>query len=152
MRRTSLDRIELLSTSTKMKTLRSIVSTTITDHSAHTQIYGPPQDQYSESADQGGPFQQVSRTSVSIAKGGSQLSGGIILHIPYFLPSGAIFRMYSIGSLNSSSVGRKVGASGNACGLTRFTGSRTALGWPRRSTVVRSKGAAHRALRGAVGA
>lgn len=50
-------------------------------------------------------------TSVSIASVGFQLSGGIILQMPYLLPSGLILRMYSIGSRNSSSVGRNVGAS-----------------------------------------
>lgn len=50
-------------------------------------------------------------TSVSIANGGAQLSGGTILQIPYFFPSGKILRIYSNGSLNSASVGRKVGAS-----------------------------------------
>jgi len=91
---------------------------------------------------------QTNHTSVSIANGGFQLSGGMILQIPYFLPSGAILRIYSMGSLNSSSVGRKVGASGRPWGRTRLTGSFGALGWPRRSTVDRSRGAERRALKG----
>lgn len=56
--------------------------------------------------------------------------------------------MYATGSLNSSSVGRKVGASGMPWGRTRFVGSRGALGWPRRSTVDKSRGADLRALKG----
>jgi hypothetical protein len=51
------------------------------------------------------------RTSVSMPKSGCQFSGGMILMIPYFLPSSEILRMYSMGSLNSSAVGVKVGAS-----------------------------------------
>ena len=83
-------------------------------------------------------------TSVLIAKAGSHESGGIILHIPYFSPSGRIFLIYSIGSLNSSSVGLKVGASCKPCGLTFFLALRTADGCPRLSTVDRSKGGALR--------
>lgn len=90
----------------------------------------------------------VGPTSVSTANGGCQFSGGMIRQIPYFLPSGAIFFMYSRGSLNSSSVGRKVGASGRPWGRTRLRGSRGALGCPRRSTVDRSRGADRRALNG----
>lgn len=52
-----------------------------------------------------------SLTSVLIAKAGSHESGGMILQTPYFSPSGRIFLIYSMGSLNSSSVGLKVGAS-----------------------------------------
>lgn len=89
-----------------------------------------------------------SHTSVSIANGGCQFSGGMILQIPYFLPSGAILRMYSKGSLNSSSVGRNVGASCKPWGRIRLLGSRGALGCPRRSTVDRSRGADLRALKG----
>jgi hypothetical protein len=51
------------------------------------------------------------RTSVSIANSGFHESGGMILQIPYFDASGEIFFMYSNGSLNSSSVGLYVGAS-----------------------------------------
>lgn len=87
-------------------------------------------------------------TSVSIAKLGFQLSGGIILQMPYFLPSGPIFRIYAIGSLNSSSVGLNVGASCNPCGRTLFVVSRTARGCPRLSTVDMSKGGARRMLNG----
>lgn len=93
-------------------------------------------------------FRYKVRTSVSIANGGFQLSGGMTRQIPYLLPSGAIFLMYSIGSLNSSSVGRNVGASCKPCGRTRLTGSRLALGWSRRSTVEMSRGADLRALSG----
>lgn len=52
-------------------------------------------------------------TSVSIAKSGFHESGGIILQIPNCDASGAIFFIYSNGSLNSSSVGLYVGASCN---------------------------------------
>ena len=83
-----------------------------------------------------------------MANPGCQLSGGMTLQMPYLLPSGAIFLMYSIGSLNSSSVGRKVGASCRPCGLTRLFVSRTASGWPRLSTVDMSSGGALRALKG----
>jgi len=85
---------------------------------------------------------------VSIAKVGSQPSGGMILAMPYFAPSGAILRIYSIGSLNSSMVGLKVGASGMLCSLFLFVISGAAVFWPRRSTVDRSRGAERRALRG----
>lgn len=88
------------------------------------------------------------RTSVSTANSGVQPSGGIILQIPYFLPSGAIFRMYSIGSRNSSSDGLKVGASCNAYGRCLLLLSRTAKGYPRLSTVFMSSGGARRALNG----
>lgn len=68
--------------------------------------------------------------------------------MPYFLPSGAILRMYSIGSRNSSSVGRNVGASWRPNILVLFWISRAALACPRRSTVLRSSAGARRALRG----
>jgi hypothetical protein len=89
-------------------------------------------------------------TSVSMANGGFQPSGGMILTMPYFLPSGSIFRMYSRGFLNSSSVGLKVGASCKPCGLEAFggLGSFAALAWPRRSTVCRSSPGDFRALSG----
>lgn len=51
------------------------------------------------------------RTSVSIAKSGFQVSGGIILQMPNCEASGAILLIYAYGSLNSSAVGRYVGAS-----------------------------------------
>ena len=66
-------------------------------------------------------------TSVLIAKVGFQPSGGMILQMPYLLPSGPILRMYSIGSRNSSSVGRKVGAS-EIPNKRSVLGS--SLGWP----------------------
>jgi hypothetical protein len=82
------------------------------------------------------------RTSVSIAKSGFHESGGIILQMPYCEASGAIFLTYSRGSRHSSSVGQYVGASDMPCGRDFFfNGSRTAVGCPRRSTEVRSKGA-----------
>lgn len=87
-------------------------------------------------------------TSVSMAKSGFQLSGGMTLHMPYFLPSGAIFLMYSNGSRNSSSVGLKVGASCRPCGRTLLFVSRTAKGCPRLSTVDMSRAGARRRLRG----
>jgi hypothetical protein len=92
----------------------------------------------------------MGRTSVSIANSGFQLSGGIILAIPYFLPSGAIFCMYLSGSLNSSSVGRNVGASVKPCGLILLGASRLVRGCPFRSTLDISNGAAFRALKGIV--
>ncbi len=88
------------------------------------------------------------RTSVSTANPGVQFSGGMILQMPYFLPSGAILRMYSMGSRNSSSVGLKVGASCNPCGLILLFVSRWAKGWPRLSTLDMSKGGARRTLSG----
>lgn len=66
-------------------------------------------------------------TSVLIAKVGFQPSGGMILQMPYLLPSGPILRMYSIGSRNSSSVGRNVGAS-EIPNKRSVLGS--SLGWP----------------------
>lgn len=87
-------------------------------------------------------------TSVSIAKVGCHPSGGMIFAMPYFSPSGAILRMYSIGSLNSSAVGLKVGASGILCSLFLFTISGAAFFWPLLSTVDRSRGAERRTLRG----
>jgi hypothetical protein len=89
------------------------------------------------------------RTSVSMAKSGFHPSGGIIFAMPYFRPSGAIFRMYSIGFLNSSSVGLNVGASCSPCGRDGFESvSLDSVGCPRRSTVLRSRGSAWRALSG----
>ena len=72
----------------------------------------------------------------------------MILTIPYLLPSGSILRIYSIGSRNSSSVGRNVGASGMPNSLFFFGSSLGKFGWPRRSTVDRSSGSARRALSG----
>lgn len=88
------------------------------------------------------------RTSVSIAKSGFQLSGGMILHSPYLLASGAIFLMYSIGFLNSFSVGLYVGASCTPCGRSLLGGSRTSVRSPRLSTVARFSRSDFRALRG----
>lgn len=68
--------------------------------------------------------------------------------MPYFAPSGAILRIYSIGSLNSSAVGLNVGASGMLCSLFLLLSSGAAVFWPLRSTVDRSKGAERRALNG----
>lgn len=83
-----------------------------------------------------------------MANVGFQPSGGMILAMPYFAPSGAILRIYSIGSLNSSAVGLKVGASGILCSLFLFVISGAAFFWPLRSTVDKSKGAERRALNG----
>ena len=83
-----------------------------------------------------------------IAKGGFQLCGGMIFTMPYLAPSAAIFRIYSIGSRNSSSVGLNVGASGrpnSRCGCVRSTAW---SGPPLRSTVDRSIASARRALSG----
>lgn len=91
-------------------------------------------------------------TSVLIAKAGFHESGGMILATPYFSPSGRIFLMYAMGSLNSSSVGLKVGASCKACGLVLLCDSRAASGCPRLSTVDISKGGALRWLKGMWGA
>lgn len=88
------------------------------------------------------------RTSVSMAKVGFHPSGGMILAIPYLAPSGAILRMYSMGSLNSSSVGLKVGASGMLCKRFLLLISGAAFFCPLRSTVDRSRGAERRALSG----
>jgi hypothetical protein len=87
-------------------------------------------------------------TSVLIAKVGFQPSGGIILQMPYLLPSGPILRMYSIGSRNSSSVGRKVGAS-EIPNKRSVLGS--SLGWPGcplLGTCDMSRGSARLALSG----
>ncbi len=84
-------------------------------------------------------------TSVFIAKGGFQLSGGMIFAMPYLLPSGAIFLMYSIGSRNSSSVGLNVIASGILNTLVRCETSGAIVGCPLRSTVDKSSGSARRA-------
>lgn len=87
-------------------------------------------------------------TSVLIARVGFQLSGGIILQMPYLLPSGLILRIYSIGSRNSSSVGRKVGAS-EIPNKRSVLGS--SLGWPgcpRLGTADMSRGSARLALSG----
>ena len=92
------------------------------------------------------------RTSVLMAKAGFHESGGIILATPYFSPSGRIFLMYAMGSLNSSSDGLKVGASCNPCGLCLLCDSRAASGCPRLSTVDMSRGGARRWLKGICGA
>jgi len=89
---------------------------------------------------------------VSIANSGFQESGGMILQIPYFDASGAIFFIYSNGSLNSSSVGLYVGASCNPCGRVFLLVSRLAVGWPLLSTLVMSNGWARRALSGSAAA
>jgi hypothetical protein len=91
---------------------------------------------------------ESSLTSVLIAKVGFQPSGGIILQMPYLLPSGPILRMYSIGSRNSSSVGRKVGAS-EIPNKRSVLGS--SLGWPGcplLGTCDMSRGSARLALSG----
>ena len=85
-----------------------------------------------------------------MAKSGFQPSGGTILTMPYFLPSSCIVLMYSMGPfLNSSSVGRKVGASCRPCGRDGLGSLGFGqLGCPRRSTVDRSKPGDFRALSG----
>jgi hypothetical protein len=68
--------------------------------------------------------------------------------MPYLLPSGPILRMYSIGSRNSSSVGRKVGAS-EIPNKRSVLGS--SLGWPGcplLGTCDMSRGSARLALSG----
>lgn len=87
------------------------------------------------------------RTSVSIANPGFQSTGGIILQMPNCDASGAIIFIYWNGSLNSSIVGRYVGASCRPCGRIFLVVSRLAVGWPRRSTLDRSSGADFMALR-----
>lgn len=87
-------------------------------------------------------------TSVLIASVGFQLSGGMILHMPYLLPSGLILRIYSIGSRNSSSVGRKVGASERPNKRSFFGSSLGRPGCPRLGTADMSRGSARLALRG----
>lgn len=134
---TSFDRVELLTPSAKVKFLGL--------HQLPCSIHIPVSN---DDLSQGFYF----RTSVSIAKSGFQPSGGIILHIPYLRPSGAIFLMYSMGSRNSSSVGLKVGASCNPCGRILLFDSLAARGWPFLSTVDISRGRARRALKGMCGA
>lgn len=75
------------------------------------------------------------------------MSGGINFTMPYFLPSGAILRIYSIGSFHSSSVGLNVGASGTPPTCALDGGSRLLL----RSTEFMSRRSARRALRGMFG-
>lgn len=89
----------------------------------------------------------IMHTSVSIANPGFQSTGGMILQIPYCDASGAIFFIYTNGSLNSSIVGRYVGASCRPCGRIFLAVSLLAVGWPRRSTLDRSSGADLMALR-----
>lgn len=69
------------------------------------------------------------------------------MQIPYCDASGAIFFIYTNGSLNSSIVGRYVGASCRPCGRIFLVVSLLAVGWPRRSTLDRSSGADFMALR-----
>lgn len=69
------------------------------------------------------------------------------MQIPYCDASGAIFFIYTNGSLNSSIVGRYVGASCKPCGRIFLVVSLLAVGWPRRSTLDRSSGADFMALR-----
>lgn len=69
------------------------------------------------------------------------------MHMPNLDASGAIFFIYWNGSLNSSIVGRYVGASCRPCGRILFVDSRLAVGWPLRSTLDRSRGADFMALR-----
>lgn len=74
------------------------------------------------------------------------------LQMPKRDASGLILRRNSDGSRHSSSVGQYVGASSRPCGRSFLTtGSRTAVGWPRRSTEVSSRGALDRELRGVCG-
>ena len=73
-------------------------------------------------------YRQSVHTSVSIAKSGFHVSGGMILQIPNLLASGAIFFIYSKGSLNSSSVGRYVGASCKPYSRIFLPDSRLAVG------------------------
>lgn len=57
--------------------------------------------------------------------------------------------MYLNGFFHSSSVGRYIGASSRPCGRLFFLiGSRQAVGWPRRSTDERLRGALVLALKG----
>jgi hypothetical protein len=83
-----------------------------------------------------------------MASAGFQLSGGIILQMPYLLPSGLILRMYSIGSRNSSSVGRKVGASVRPNKRSVLGSSLGRPSCPRLGTADMSRGSARLALRG----
>lgn len=50
-------------------------------------------NRYTELISKPGKFTQSGLTSVSGANGGFQPSGGTILQMPYFLPSGEILRM-----------------------------------------------------------
>ena len=83
-----------------------------------------------------------------MANVGFQLLGGMIFTMPYLAPSGAIFRIYSMGSRNSSSVGLKVGASGIPKSLFCCERSSAWFGPPLRSTVDMSIPSARRALSG----
>lgn len=76
------------------------------------------------------------------------MSGGIILTSPYFFPSSAILWINLKGSLNSSSVGRYVGASNIPCGR-HFFGCSFGVGIWRFSTEFMSKPAARLELKGA---
>jgi hypothetical protein len=72
----------------------------------------------------------------------------MILQIPNRDASGAIFFIYRNGSFHSASDGRYVGASCRPCGRIFLLVSRLAVGWPRRSTDVGSRGADFMALSG----
>lgn len=119
MRLTSFDKVDLLASCAEVKTLRKI-SFAERDWSITTMGLSL-------------------LTSVSMAKSGFQLSGGMILQMPYLLALSKMLRIYAIGSRNSASVGLNVGASGSPCGLVLVGGSRLE-GWPLRSTVRISSG------------
>lgn len=120
------DRAELLTSGSKMEALEHIYISLHADES----------------------IMRSTLTSVLIAKGGFQLSGGIIFAMPYLLPSGAILRIYWIGSRNSSSVGLNVGASGMPKTRLRCASSGGSVGCPLRSTDSMSRGSARRCDRG----
>jgi hypothetical protein len=90
----------------------------------------------------------MAHTSVSMANGIFQLSGGTILAMPYFCASSRMLLMYWTGSLNCSVVGRYVGASCRPNMRFGFGGWLLGAPWCLRSTVARSSGCALRALRG----
>jgi hypothetical protein len=135
---TTLNRIQLLSPSAKVETLlivsrfRALFGRTVID----------PLQTQAESAHL--------LTSVSIAKGGVQLSGVTILTMPYFSASSRMLWIYATGSLNCSAVGRYVGDSRRPKRRFCFGGWLFGAPWSLRSTVARSSGAALRALKGIV--
>ena len=138
--RTSLHRIEFLFTGPEMESLRSI--SCLNPRSRRSM---PPS--YYE-----GKTSSTSHTFVSIANSGSQLAGGTILAMPYFRASARIFCMYCIGSRNSSSVGRNVGASCSPWGLVLVASLRTIFGCDLLLTPERSRASSRLTLRGMWGA
>lgn len=74
----------------------------------------------------------------------------MILMTPYFLPCASMLFRYANGFFHCSSVGRNVGASGIPLMCVLGAGSSTLKGLPLRSTVLRSRRSALRALSGMI--